>query len=139
MRWDGSEGRSILVFALQGRVGGMDRSTGEVRWLREFGDGGEVFLVVTDEVVLASSDAPELWCLDYTTGKALWQSPTTGRGRATIVLDRDQVVVAKGGYVNCFDRTGKHLWSNLLKGYGTGRIALGFPGNVAQADDQGSQ
>jgi outer membrane protein assembly factor BamB len=127
------------VFALGGRVGGMDRSTGEVRWLKEFGDSEEVFLVVTDDVVLASSEEPILWCLDYLTGRTLWHAPTTGKGRATIVLDRDQIVVAKAGYVNCFDRTGKHLWSNLLKGYGIGRVALGFPGNVAQADDLGKQ
>ena len=46
----------------------------------------------------------------------------------------DLIVVGKSGYLDGYDHGGRRLWSQSLSGRGTGRLALGFPGNVAQAD-----
>jgi outer membrane protein assembly factor BamB len=133
--------RSVLVVGTHGRICGVDRATGELLWKNELPSGsyGEVFIAVGHGVVIASADGAVIFCLDYLTGHERWRSPTSASGRATIVMEPDQIVCAKGGYIDCFDPEGHHLWSQPLKGFGVGRVSLGLPGNVAQADDIGSE
>jgi hypothetical protein len=133
--------RSILVVALSGNVYGIDRASGEVRWSNDLRGGGiaEVFLAIGYGVVVVSAFGSRLFCLDYLTGQTRWEHTTKTTGRATILLEPDQIVCAKGGYVDCFGPDGRLLWQQPLKGAGVGRIALGYPGNVAQADDEGSR
>ena len=88
--------------------------------------------------VVASSYDESIVSLDYATGAVLWTAATHTTGRATILVERDVIVCAKGGYLDCFGHGGKKLWTQPLTGLGTGRIALGFPGNVAQADAEGT-
>lgn len=129
--------RSILVAALDGHVYGLDRTTGEVRWHNGLPGGGtdEIFLAIGYGVVVVSAHRSRLFCLDYLTGETRWEHTTQTAGRATIVVEPDQIVCAKGGYVDCFSPDGKLLWQQPLRGAGQGRIALGYPGNVAQADE----
>ncbi len=136
-----SETSPILVVAIDGRVVGLDRETGVELWGNTLpgGSGGEVYLVVDSTRVFASALGSRLFCLDYLTGNTVWEVDCRS-GRASIVVDGDLVVLAKEGHVDCYDRaTGRHLWNNPLRGLGYGRIALGFPGNVAQADDPGRE
>lgn len=133
------EDRSVLVVGLRGRVIGLDRMTGVVRWESAKEADGEVFLALGYGVVIAATSFNKvLVCLDYLTGERRWQVETTGRGRATILLEPDQIVCVRSGYLDCFLPDGRRLWSQPLQGRGEGRAALGYPGNVAQADEVGT-
>jgi hypothetical protein len=133
--------RSVLVVGLSGHVYGIARATGELLWANNLRGGGfgEVFIAVGYGVVIASAGGAALYCIDYLTGNDRWAVATQASGRATIVIEPDQIVCAKGGYIDCFSPDGNKLWSQPLKGAGVGRIALGYPGNIAQADDPGSE
>jgi outer membrane protein assembly factor BamB len=135
------EDRSILVVAQNGRVYGVDRVTGAVRWENNLDGGGygEVFLCVGYGVVVVSAFGSKLFCLAYLTGTTRWEQRTSASGRAAIVIEPDQIVCAKGGYIDCFAPDGQKLWEQPLSGAGTGRGALGYPANVAQADDRGNE
>jgi outer membrane protein assembly factor BamB len=133
--------RSILVVALSGRLIGIDRETGDVRWENEMvgGGRGEVFIAIGYGVVIASAYGAKIFCVDYLTGATRWEQSTHSSGRASIIIEPDRIVCAKAGYLDCYAPDGKFLWQQPLRGQGMGRVALGFPGNVAQADDPGSQ
>lgn len=131
--------RSILVIGLNGNVYGVARDTGELCW-RHDGEGtGEVFLAVGYGVVVVSSNDATLCCLDYLTGRERWTARTRASGRATILIEPDHIVCAKNGYIDCFTPNGAPLWQQPLEGAGLGAVALGYPGNVAQADDRGTK
>ena len=133
-----AEDRSILVVALNGQVVGVDRQTGEIRWKQgtDGGSGGigEVFVAMSHGLLLVSGHDAMLVSLDYATGAIKWRGHTYSTGRATILVERDVIVCAKGGYLDCFGHGGMKLWTQPLSGLGQGRVTLGFPGNVAQAD-----
>lgn len=133
--------RSILVVGIGGFLYGVDRMTGQARWQNELPGGGhgEVFIGLRYGVLAVSATDDVLFRIDYWTGQTLWSQRTRGSGRATILVEPDLIVVGKGGYINAFDHFGRPLWLQELKGRGWGRLALGFPGNVAQADDPGSE
>jgi outer membrane protein assembly factor BamB len=133
--------RSILVIAINGRVRGLDRFNGALRWANDLFEGGTgpVHVAFRYGVLVVSAGGKQVFRLDYTTGATLWSAPTRSEGRATIVIEPDLIVIAKGGYIDAFSHAGQHYWQQPLTGLGTGRIALAFPGNVAQADDAGGQ
>ena len=64
---------------------------------------------------------------------------TQSEGRATIVIEPDVIVVAKSGYIDAYGHDGRHFWTQPLTGMGVGATALGFPGNVAQAEPRVDQ
>ncbi len=131
--------RSILVAGLNGVVLGLHRANGESAWKYRLLEGdGEVSLAMRFGVLVASAFGPSVDRIDYFTGKQMWRAKTTGWGRATILLEHDCIVVAKKGHVDCFNHQGTKLWSSRLDGFGTGSVALGFPGNIVQADTPGS-
>lgn len=80
-----------------------------------------------------------IYCLDYLTGVERWRHDTYTSGRATIVMEPDHILCAKGGYIQSFTVDGRLLWTQPLKGYGVGRCSLGYPGNVVQSDDVGRE
>jgi outer membrane protein assembly factor BamB len=133
--------RSVLVVGLNGRVFGMSRTSGEILWENglEGGGYGEVALAIGYGVVIASASGRMVFCLDYLTGKTRWEQTTSAHGRASIVIEPDIIICSKNGYTDAFDPRGTMLWSQPLSGKGTGSIALGFPGNVIQADDAGTR
>jgi len=130
----------VLIVALGGSVCGVDPHTGSWLWKNALTGGGfgEVAISVQDGYVIASADGPVVYCLDSKTGSELWHASTEKPGRATILVHEGRVYVAKTGVVDCFDIDGHLIWSQQLPGMGSGRLALGFPGNVVQADDIGS-
>ncbi len=133
--------RSLLVVGLAGNVYAIDRATGELRWHNELKGGGygEVAIAVDYGVVIASAGSAMVFCLDYLSGAVRWKHATQSPGRATILIEPDQIVCAKGGYVDCFTPDGNQLWGQPLRGAGAARVALGYPGNVVQADDPGRE
>ena len=64
--------------------------------------------------------------LDRETGDIVWQwKASQGSGFVSLLLDDDRLFVAVNGYTYCLDPlTGQELWSNLLKGFGTGATSL---------------
>jgi outer membrane protein assembly factor BamB len=126
--------RSILVVATGGSVRGLHRFTGDVRWANDLPAGGlgEVYIAFRYGVLAVSASGNQLFRLDYATGATLWSTPTQSTGRATIVIEPDVIVVAKGGCVDAFSHAGQHYWSQPLTGLGFGGVALAFPGNVAR-------
>ncbi len=132
--------RSILVVGLRGRILGLDRSTGVLRWENKLGlDVGkgayrEVALEMRYGAVIVSGFTNTIYRIDYQSGNTLWKAYTSASGPATIVIEADCVIVAKDGYLDCFSLDGESLWKQPLSGKGHGSVALGFPGNVQQAE-----
>jgi outer membrane protein assembly factor BamB len=60
--------------------------------------------------------------LDRYSGEVVWDwKASKGSGYAAILLDGDRLIISVNGYVYCLDPlTGKLVWENELKGYGTG-------------------
>ncbi|MBL8953332.1 MAG: PQQ-binding-like beta-propeller repeat protein [Myxococcaceae bacterium] len=131
----------VLIVALGGSVCGVDPKTGAWLWKNALAGGGfgEVAISVQEGYVIASASGPVVYCLDSKTGDELWRANTEKSGRATILVQEERVYVAKTGVVECFDIDGHLLWGQQLPGMGSGRLALGFPGNVVQADDVGRE
>lgn len=130
-----------LIVALGGSVCGIDPKTGAWLWKNALPGGGfgEVAISVHEGYVIASAAGPVVYCIDSRNGNELWRAETEKSGRATILLHDERIYVAKNGVVDCFNIDGMRLWSQTLPGMGSGRLALGFPGNVVQADDIGQQ
>ena len=132
--------RSLLVVGVAGKVIGLERDTGQLRWRNDLRGGGtgEVFIAFRYGALVVSANGDAVFRLDYTTGR----NPVAGADpecrRATIVIEPEVIVLAKSGYLDAFRHDGQKLWTQPLTGM-VGATALGFPGNVAQADDAGSQ
>jgi len=126
----------VLVVALGGRVLGVDAISGEVIWSNEMELGGIawVALGVDESRVYSSASAKRIFCIDRATGNTLWDRPTSGLGRATIICDESGISVCKSGLLDKFSIDGDLLWSTDLQQYGKGVAALGLTGNVIQAD-----
>ena len=127
--------RSILVVGISGTVLGIDRATGRTVWRTDLPGwrGGAVFLAMRYGLVVVSSESDQLAALDYRTGATRWTARTGAAGRATIVIESDLIVCAKGGWLDAFDHEGRRFWTEEL-GLGAAVMSLGFPGNVVQAD-----
>ena len=54
-------------------------------------------------------------------------------------MDGEQLFIGNSGAVACYSRSGDFLWEQYFTGEGFGEPALGFPGNVRQADDKGTR
>jgi len=64
--------------------------------------------------------------LDRYTGEIVWQwkSPK-GSGFVSLLLDGDRLIASVQGYTYCLDPLfGQQVWSNEMKGFGTGTTSL---------------
>ena len=131
------EALPIALVGLDGHVVGLDRRTGQILWKNGLIGGldKEVELACYGNYVFASASGPKHFALDYFTGEQIWAVPTSGSGRAALVVEPDMVMCAKEGAIDCYNFAGQRLWSQALRGLGTGKIAMGFPGNLRQADE----
>lgn len=125
----------VIVMAAGGSVHGIDVNSGAAVWTNPL-DGagfGVVELEFENDALLACPTGGAVFCIDLRSGETRWRAATSGlHGRATMLVDFDRVVVAKGGAVDCFALgTGEKLWSR--QNVGTGSVALGVPGRVRQA------
>jgi outer membrane protein assembly factor BamB len=84
--------------------------------------------------------------LDRYSGKLVWDwKATKGSGYVAILLDGDRLIISVQGYIYCLDPlTGKQVWENELKGFGTGissvvsvrGSSLGGPAAQSAVDSQ---
>lgn len=77
-----------------------------------------VFIGFNSQVIALDRDSGELaWS---------WQAPKPKRGGyVTLLLDDDRLIVSVNGYMYCLlPRTGEQIWSNELKGFGTGVASI---------------
>jgi outer membrane protein assembly factor BamB len=78
--------------------------------------------------------------LDRDTGEIVWdwKSPKGSSSHVAVLLDGDRLIVSVQGYMYCLNPiTGRQLWYNPLKGFGTGIPSLtsihGNSGSAAAA------
>lgn len=128
----------VVVVAFNGLAFGLRPETGERVWEADVG-AREVRIAFAGDCVFAIS-ALTVACLDLATGHskwtARWKAPATAIDSTILVMD-DRVLIGGGGTVTCFAASdGTQLWREDFKGKGTGTVALGIPGNVAQCNLQ---
>jgi outer membrane protein assembly factor BamB len=130
----------ILVVAFNGKVFGVQRATGAPAWQFRFPHAAIVELHFERGLVVACSYA-QVAVLDALTGQVRGNFALAGAQglRPTIVIDHGHIFVSGAGEVSCYTFEGACLWKQPFKGEGFGVMALGFPGNVRQADDPGSK
>jgi outer membrane protein assembly factor BamB len=59
--------------------------------------------------------------LDRDSGEIVWKCNELKSGYTTLLLDGDRLLVSTNGYLYCPDpQTGRVVWSNALRGLGTG-------------------
>jgi outer membrane protein assembly factor BamB len=136
-----AEDHTLLLVALGGKLVALDHATGAIRWEDGLKGGGygEVALASAHGRVVASALSAKVFCYRYSTGEELWTATTSSMGRASIVIEGDKIFVSKGGEVDCFSLEGAKLWTQALEGKGVGTAAIGFPGNIVQGDDRGTE
>jgi outer membrane protein assembly factor BamB len=128
--------RSIIVACMSGWVHGLDRATGEVRWMTDLDARGNVNVAFRYGLLVCSANVDELVRLDYLTGAVMWKAQTLESGPAAIVIEQDCVICAKGSWVENYDHQGRRRWGQRVnQGRGTTGITLALPGNVAQGPD----
>jgi outer membrane protein assembly factor BamB len=131
-RRDGQDAPLIVAFA--GHVFALDPTTGTRRWQYDGAQGVTVRVAVSERHVYTLSGG-NLTCLDVRTGSPVWRAASAAVGvNGTLVLQGDLLFVGAAGEVACYDLTGQKVWHETFKGMGKGAVALGFVGNVAQAD-----
>lgn len=59
--------------------------------------------------------------LDRDTGETVWTCSELKSGYTTLLLDGDRLIASTNGYLYCLDpQDGRIVWSNPMRGYGTG-------------------
>jgi hypothetical protein len=127
--------RSLLVTAFGGRVFGLERGNGQIRWETKVDASSAVEIFLGDGIVIAAS-LSLLAFIDYATGAIRTSVPLAGSqtGRPTMLVDGEHVYVGSGGEVSCYTLHGNKVWWQPFTGKGIWDVALGLPGNVRQAD-----
>ena len=156
---DASTPGNLLLVATGGTLVAYDRRSGRVAWRFEAGDHSAAYsgtrcVVEGNRVVTASSLSVEsMWsadalavvtCLDYPTGRVLWQQRVEGKLNssyfsATLLVDSGQVLFAHGPVLVAYDlESGAMQWSQPIEGRSGGpnslASALIIPGRSEQAD-----
>ena len=96
----------------------------------------KIALAIADGHVYAACNQ-HIACFELLGGGRMWMVKRAFTGRAGVVVQDGKVFVACSGEVECYDLAGKRLWANGMSGKGYGEMALGFAGNVVQADITG--
>ncbi len=127
----------VLVASFSGRVFGVEPASGQVSWEHDVDrTANAASIVVTEDRVYVGSFSA-LTCLRYPTGEPLWSvEPRVTSRRTTLLLAGDRLFLASSGEIECFTLDGRSLWHQGFRGKGQGDVALGFPGNVVQADSR---
>lgn len=139
---DRTEDRSIIVAAFGSRVFGLNAHTGQVLWKQSAPSSFVLELAIAAGRVFVCS-GEKLHCFDQRTGAELGAvdipRPRFVEGRPHMLVEGERLYIGTAGTLSCFDLDGRLLWSEGFRGEGTERMAMGFPGNVRQADDRGPQ
>ncbi|MFO0597153.1 MAG: hypothetical protein U0228_17700 [Myxococcaceae bacterium] len=134
----------LLITAFGGKVFGVDRHTGAIAWRFAFseynGSTVELFFPTPDRVLAVTSNY--LGVLERATGaviKQLERKDKAANHRPVAILDGRQLIIGSQGTLACYSLDLELQWDQQFKGEGTAPTALGFPGNVRQADDRGAK
>jgi outer membrane protein assembly factor BamB len=122
--------RDLVIIALNGEVAAIDRQSGEEKWRAAIlgASVGTMALAIASGRVYTATEEEIVACFDYRTGDRVWQATTRAFGRPTLLVDGDQVIVARGAHLECVSReTGELLWHAVLRGMGKGVTAIGLP------------
>ena len=125
-----------LIVGLEASIVAIHPETGLEIWRNDMSLGGHSFvaLAVSSDLVFASANAKRLFCIDKQTGITRWSQPTSGMGRATLIVNDTSVFVSKGGCIDAFTLDGTHLWGKSLKNLGKKPASLAYGLQVSQAD-----
>jgi len=129
-RDDARPTKSRLVVAVNGEIAAIDRRSGEECWRAAIhGAGlGHVALLVSGGVVYAASEEELVICLDAESGAKRWERATVAYGRATLLVDGEDLFIARGSHLECLDRsTGASRWAKTVRGMGKGAASLVLP------------
>lgn len=126
----------LLILAGSGNVLALDPRTGELRWqhdLRERLGYGPIDLALTDTRVVVAAQSANVLCFEYASGKLLWEARSSRmQGRTTLLLQGPLTFLTRESTVDCFNAAGQRVWTRVVTA--AGAMAMGFPGNVVQAD-----
>ncbi len=125
-----------LIVGLEASIVALHPDTGLEMWRNNMQLGGHSFvaLAVNDHSVFASANAKRIFCIDKQRGNTKWSQPTSGMGRATLIVSESAIFVSKGGFIDCFSLEGVLLWSKSLKKMGKKPASLAYGLQVSQAD-----
>ncbi len=143
-RTDATPDRSLLIVAFGGKVFAVDRFTGEQRWKTKLDDwdASVVELAIGPEVLIAVS-SKRLAILRYASGELVKSVDRSqherGIGRTVALIDGNFLYLGRYGSAACYTLAGEFVWEQYFSGEGQCEAALGFPGNVRQADDRGAK
>jgi outer membrane protein assembly factor BamB len=80
-----AKSRDAIYIGIRGTVLALDRSTGAEIWRAELKRADFVNVVLDGDRILAATSG-ELFCLDSTTGKILWNNGLKGLGHGLITV-----------------------------------------------------
>ena len=127
--------RELLIMAGAGWVQALDSGSGEAAWTVELGSPKPTTPSVGvsgDRVIIATSG--QIYCVDYASGKRLWQRPCLGaHSRPTLLVEEGRIYIAGTSRTECFDTDSKQLWAGNAPAV-TGYISLATKTGAAQAD-----
>lgn len=118
---------ALVLFVTSEMVVALDRSTGARAWEIDTRRAPLRHVEVVDDRVVAGG-AGGIVCLDYATGRLIWDvsSPVTP---TTWLVDRGLLVVGGAGEVAAFDlASGALLWHDRMSGFGVGAVGLAVVG-----------
>lgn len=138
---------SLLITAFAGDLLAIDRETGEQRWICPLPEGeGAVDFTIHAGRIYAAAYPGKLFCLDYRTGRGIWQVDVFEKSwsaawRPALLVVGDQIFVMDWhGAVACFDLDGRRVWTHDTHRPGLlSAPALGVPGNLRTADTVGDK
>jgi outer membrane protein assembly factor BamB len=94
------DGDRVVVGAANGRVYGLDASTGRVEWRHQTGAAVKSFIAIFDGKAYVGSNDKALYCLDASSGALLWKFETGGPVLGRAVASEDFVIFPSyDGYV----------------------------------------
>lgn len=90
---------------------------------------------------MIAANAANIAFIDYQSGHvhAVLKIPGEYMRRPTMVISGGHLYIGRDGETSCMTMRGEPVWIQKFTGKGLGSVALGFPGNIRQADDVGSK
>src|SRR5512139_3380260 len=114
----------ILVVAFNGKVYGLEPTTGREIWRYEI--KGAVPGLAFDGDRVYATGYEGLAALDYLTGREIWRVQSAfGASKSIVIAQGGLVFIAWTGEVECYTRDGQRLWAQPFKGEGYAETAIG--------------
>ncbi len=110
--------RNLVVMHRRGEVMAFERRTGSLRWRCALdADGGPLHITFAGESLVLVASEQSLTCIGYECGTLLWRAPIAGGDplRTTLLVDDGFVLVARDRSAECFDTTGRRLWTRAVE------------------------